>query len=132
YLIMNASFSGVTASAARTRSPSFSRSSSSTSTTGRPALSSARSSGTEARPAVPRGSNAGGGAAFVAAGSCSTMRRLPQGEDPLDVLGEHVGLDVHGVARSQAGKRRDRQRVRDQRDVEVGGRPVGARAAGAA
>ncbi len=50
-LIMKATISGVAFSAARTRSPSFSRSSSSTTTTGRPAAMSeiARSTGSSAK-----------------------------------------------------------------------------------
>ena len=36
----------------------------------------------------------------------------------LDVLGEHVGLEVHGVARAERRERRLRERVRDQRDLE--------------
>src|SRR5690606_26161620 len=115
--IMKASRSGVTASAARTRSPSFSRSSSSTRITGRPALSSATSSGTSASPGRR-----------VASG----MAGLPQRQDPLDVLGQHVGLEVHAVAGAQAGQRRDLERVRYQRDGEVGRGPVGARPARAA
>ena len=81
---MNATSSGVASSAAKIRSPSFSRSSSSTTTTGRPAVISAiaRLDACRAAPA---------GCAHRAASQQS-----------LDVLGDHVDLQVDRVPRARA------------------------------
>ena len=80
---MNATSSGVAISAAKIRSPSFSRSSSSTTTTGRPASMSAMAVSIESRRA-------------------SGLRHASAPQQPLDVLGEHVDLEVDRVPRARA------------------------------
>src|SRR5829696_901116 len=39
-------------------------------------------------------------------------------EQALHVLGQHVGFEIHGIARFQTGQRRGGERVRDQRHLE--------------
>ena len=91
-VIMNAMSSGVASSAAKTRSPSFSRSSSSTTTTALPAAMSAMARsigrGCAGRPEVPSGLQ------------CLS----PWQQELLDVLGDHVDLEVDGVARALAAR----------------------------
>ena len=82
---MNAISSGVACSAAKIRSPSFSRSSSSTTITGRPAAMSST--------ACLDGAEPPGRAADV---RCHGSIADPQ--QPLDVLGDHVDLQVDRVA----------------------------------
>src|SRR6266480_2559462 len=94
---MNASSSGVASSAAKIRSPSFSRSASSTTTTGRPAAMSAT-----ACSMVPNGFSA------------TAAHQL------LDVLRDHIDLHVHRIADLLVPQRGELQRGRDQAD----GQPV--------
>ena len=100
----NAIVSGVANSAAMMRSPSFSRSSSSTTTTISP------------RPMA------------ATASSILAKRHLRSvilpGEEAFDVLGGDVDLEVDAVARALAAERGDRGGVRDDGDGEaVVGRP---------
>ena len=113
--------SGVTNCAAIVRSPSFSRSSSSTTTTNRPARISSIASSTDEKTVL------GASALIVSSypelsecvsrsGSSGCQPRL---EQALDVLREDVDLEVDALAR--ATRRRERrlgERVRDQRDAE--------------
>src|SRR5918995_3809647 len=91
-------FSGVACSAAMMRSPSFSRSSSSTTTTISPRPTAAMASSTLAKP----------------------MSRTPlvPREQALDVLHGHVDLEVDPVAGAPVAQRRDRLGVRDDRHRE--------------
>src|SRR5690606_10500208 len=93
--------------AARIRSPSFSRSSSSTTITGLPARSSASSSSTLASALL-----------------CSGMFYLPQGREALGVLREDVALEVDPRSGAQLTEGRHLQRVRYQPQAEVVGRPL--------
>ena len=79
--------SGVTFSAAMVRSPSFSRSSSSTTTTIRPCRMSSMASGMRARTASDLCRSAAAGA---------TRGSGAGAQQPLDVLGDHVDLQVDG------------------------------------
>src|SRR5688572_25957639 len=88
--------SGVTNWAAITRSPSFSRSSSSTTTTIFPAAMSSRASS-------------------IVANSMSVR----VGNELLHVLGDHVDLEIDRRAVRRASERRALERLRDQRDVEA-------------
>ena len=97
--------SGVANWAAIVRSPSFSRSAASTTTTILPArISSIASS-------------------IVANGRSGTGTTLTgswyERQQPLDVLREHVDLEVDRVARRERAERRLGQRVRDERDREA-------------
>src|ERR1700734_1209511 len=94
---MNASSSGVARLAAKMMSPSFSRFSSSTTRTGRPAAMSLTARSTSSK--------------------ISVTGDLP-GEQPLHVFGDHVDLQVHGVtglSRAQGGAL---ERLGDQADLE--------------
>src|SRR4051794_27918465 len=100
-LAMKLIASGVANWAAIVRSPSFSRSSSSTTTTIRPSrISSIASS-------------------IVANRALTAMRRRLAREQLLDVLGEHVRFEVHVVAGPELSERRRRERVRNQSDLEA-------------
>src|SRR4029078_10461444 len=88
--IMNAIASGVMASAAMMRSPSFSRSASSTTITSFPRAMAATAFSISVN-----------GISFPFSG----------GEQAFDVLGEHVDLEVHGVAGLLGAQRGDGQRV---------------------
>src|SRR5271167_265548 len=90
YFAMKLIASGVTFSAARVKSPSFSRSSSSTTTTILPTRMSSRASG-----------------------------MLLKGKEPLHVLRDHVDLDVDRVAWANPAQRRVLQCIRDQGDGET-------------
>src|SRR6266851_4560869 len=94
-------------SAAITRSPSFSRSSSSTTITNLPSLMSAIASGTVAR--------------LIARRSLPAKVSL---QGSLDVAGDYVGLEVGDSALLVAPRDRVFQRVGDQGDFERAGRLV--------
>src|SRR3954452_14297920 len=105
--IMNAIASGVMASAAMMRSPSFSRSASSTTITSSPRAMAATAfsisvNGISVLPLV------GGGGGV-------------RGEQAFDVLGEHVDFEVDGIARLLGAERGDGERVGDDGDVERAG-----------
>src|SRR5688572_19925161 len=89
--------SGVANSAAWIRSPSFSRSSSSTTTRISPRAYAATASSIWAKG----------------------MSGILPGEQSLDVLGRDVDLEVHTVARALVPEGGDLRRVRDDRDGEV-------------
>src|ERR671910_2051963 len=91
-------FSGVACSAAMMRSPSFSRSSSSTTTTISPRPTAAMASSTLAKP-------------------MSRTLLVPR-EQALDVLHGHVDLEVHPVTGASVAERRDLLGVRDHRHRE--------------
>src|SRR6185503_9648300 len=97
--IMNAIDSAVTFSAAMMRSPSFSRSASSTTTTSSPRWI----------------------AAIAFSMWVKGMTSAFSGdEEAFDVLGDHVGLQVDAVAGVAHAERGDREGVWDQRDAELG------------
>src|SRR5262245_56968726 len=106
---MKLTASGVTNCAAIVRSPSFSRSSSSTTTTKRPARISSIASSILANGLVSRS---------VTALIAPSYPRSPRRHEPLDVLREDVDLEVHGTAGDKLAERRGRERVRDERDRE--------------
>src|SRR6187402_3164356 len=109
--------SGVTCSAATTRSPSFSRSSSSTRITIRPAASSATSSGTGAMAMANcrwRG-RLGARGADAARGLGA---RDGAGQHALDVARDQINLKVDRAVGDEGPERRVLQRVRDQVDAE--------------
>src|SRR5436190_3616984 len=95
--------SGVAASAAMMRSPSFSRSSSSTTTTISPRPMASMAFSTDAN------------------GILALVLSVPGGQQPLDVLGHHVDLEVDAVAGSLAPQRGDGLGVRDDRHREAVG-----------
>src|SRR5437763_13316868 len=97
--------SGVANCAAITRSPSFSRSGSSTTTTKRPARTCSIAS------------------SIVAKGVVTLMTgRLPRArrEEPLDVLRQHVDLEIDRLPRLERAERRRLQRVGDEGDRNSG------------
>src|SRR4051794_11244773 len=102
--IMNAIASGVMASAAMMRSPSFSRSASSTTITSSP----------RAMAATAFSISVKGISVLPLSGVSGGVR----GEQSFDVLGEHVGFEVDGIAGLLGAQRGDGQRVRDDGDVE--------------
>src|SRR3954451_7341944 len=89
---MKATSSGVASSAAKIRSPSFSRSSSSTTITGRPA----------ATAAIAR----------------SMSSNMTASQHLLDVLGDHVDLEVDRVTDRLGAQHSELERGRDQPDAE--------------
>src|SRR5688500_12379977 len=89
---MNAISSGVACSAAKIRSPSFSRSSSSTTITGRPAAMSATAR--------------------------SMSASMAPSQHLLDVLGDHVDLEIHGVADGLGTEDGELEGGGDQADAE--------------
>src|SRR5215470_942769 len=103
--------SGVTFSAAIVRSPSFSRSSSSTTTTMRPARMSSIASGTVLNGVLDMGVT------------------LPAGfaEEPLHVLRDHVDLEVDRPARAGLTQAGVLKCIRDQRHPEKPGGQAGDR-----
>src|SRR5690606_5612489 len=109
WVTMKLMSAGRTSSAAMIRSPSFSRSSSSTMTTMRPARSSSSSSGMGAkgmglRPGL--GFRGSGGFLGLSGGAAQA----------LEVAGDEVDFEVHGVAGTGGGEGGVGDRVRDQRD----------------
>jgi hypothetical protein len=96
---MNATSSGVASSAAKMRSPSFSRSSSSTTTTALPAAMSAIARSMLSSPVT-------GGGTARAGRSCAPPgapgRADPGAQQLLDVLGHDVDLQVDRVADARA------------------------------
>src|ERR1700730_16861026 len=120
--------SGVTNSAARTRSPSFSRSSSSTRITILPAFSSAMISRVEA--SVMLGPSSGKSAYFTprdAGASPARAVRRPVGcrasfrrrHHPFDVARDQIDLQIDLGARHEMLQRRDFDGVRNQVDREL-------------
>src|SRR3954447_4634203 len=97
--IMNAIFSGVMASAAMIRSPSFSRSASSTTITISPRATAAT-------------------AFSISVKGISGLLAGVRGEQAFDVLGEHVDFEVDGIAGPLRAQRGDGEGVRDDGDVE--------------
>ena len=97
---MNAIVSGVIFSAAMMRSPSFSRSSSSTTTTNSP-----RAIG-------------GDGVLDLGRTASSASSACCSAQETFDVLGEDVDFEVDRGRRAAVPERRDRERVRDHRDGE--------------
>src|SRR3712207_4602385 len=95
YMAMNVMSSAVTFSAAITRSPSFSRSASSTTTTIRPSRMARTASSTEAN-----------------------SRASLMAHQFLHVLGDDVDFEVDGVSDGPAAERGDGGCVRDQGDGE--------------
>src|SRR3990170_2022397 len=92
--------SGVTFSAAIVRSPSFSRSSSSTTTSMRPARKSSRASG-------------------IVDGMAGGLPSEPAGrQQALDVLGDYVDLEVDEAARPGVPQVRHLESIGDERDRE--------------
>ena len=110
---MKLTASGVTNCAAIVRSPSFSRSASSQTTTKRPARISSIASSMLANGDVSVGRGLGHDRIVAVAVVQSSV------EQPLDVLGEHVDLEVHLAAGLEVAERRLGERVRDQRDGEA-------------
>src|SRR3954470_3067876 len=96
-----AMFSGVAASAAMIRSPSFSRSSSSTTTTISP------------RPMASMAFST------VANGILALVLSVTGGQEPLDVLGHHVDLEVDAVAGLSGSQRGNGGGVRNDRHGEA-------------
>src|SRR5258706_1885883 len=96
--------SGVTKSAARRRSPSFSRSSASARTTMRPRRMSSMSSWV-------------GLIVMVFAPARPSFCHLCR-EDSLDIARQHVHLDIHPGSGGEVSKRRRRARVRNHVDLE--------------
>src|SRR3990172_5135016 len=108
--------SGVANWAAIVRSPSFSRSGSSTTTTNLPFLVSSSASSIVANGETSWTEWARAGIApMVRMSGLETAQ-----EQLLDVLREHVNLEVHGFAGSEAAERRRGERVRDEGDRERG------------
>src|SRR4051794_5075914 len=95
----NAIFSGVAASAAMIRSPSFSRSSSSTTTTISPLATAATASSMRAR-------------------GMSAFSRFSVVQQSFDVLGDQIDFKVHTFACLPATQGGDLGGVRDDRDGE--------------
>src|SRR5262249_23099140 len=99
--------SGVANSAAIVRSPSFSRSGASTTTTNFPARKSSSASSMVAK---------------AVRSSCTVTASIVCGsrgrEQLLDVLREDVHLEIHGVAGSEQAESRHLERMGDERDRE--------------
>src|SRR5438132_9637209 len=104
-LVMKLTASGVANCAAIVRSPSFSRSAASTTTTNLPSRMSSLASSMVAK----------------ALRSCTFIgsNRIPV-QQPLDVFREDVGLEIDGVAGLEAAQRRHGERLGDQGDGEAG------------
>ena len=100
---MKATSSGVASSAAKMRSPSFSRSSSSTTTTALPAAMSAIARSTVSSTVGVDVLRCGGH------GVASVGRDDPGLQQLLDVLGDDVDLQVDRVARALAAERGERR-----------------------
>ena len=112
--IVNASSAGVALLAAKMMSPSFSRSASSTTTTGRPAAMSAIARSTLSRT-MP--------STWCGAWPVIAAHRRQQ---PLDVLGDHVDLEVDLVADGDRAESGPGQGLRDQAHLEPAVRVVRA------
>src|SRR2546425_39439 len=120
YLRMNATSSGRASSAAIVRSPSFSRSSSSTTMTIFPLRMSSMASATDANG--PAGATTLGRFGLARTGlltESSLERRSRFLDETLHVLGHHVGLDVDEVAWGECAQRSALGGVGDERDLEV-------------
>src|SRR5438309_5713617 len=120
-LRMNATSSGRASSAAIVRSPSFSRSSSSTTMTIFPRRMSSMTSATDANG--PAGVTTLGrvGLARRTLLTCSSLgARSRLLDETLDVLGQHVGLDIDEVTRHERAQGRALGGVGDERDLEEG------------
>src|SRR2546430_16136140 len=121
YLRMNATSSGRASSAAIVRSPSFSRSSSSTTITIFPRRMSSMASLTDANGpagATTRGRFAVMRFTFLMPTPMSLGSRSRSFYETLDVLGEHVGLDVHEIAGRQRAECRALGGVWDKGDLK--------------
>src|SRR4029453_2485150 len=118
WVAMNAIASGVTNGAAAVRSPSFSRSASSTTTTKRPERMSSIASSI-----VVNGDAVSAGRRSVAPGGSSPSA----GDELLDVLREDVGFEVHRLRRVKVGERRRLERVWHECDGESAFRELGDR-----
>src|SRR4051794_21093221 len=103
--------SGVANWAAMTRSPSFSRSGASTTTTNLPWRMSSIASSIVANGVLT-------GVVIVVTRVIVTARESPA-DEALDVLGEHVRLEIDLVARLECREGRHLERVRHQRDREA-------------
>src|SRR5438477_11791036 len=118
YLRMNATCSGSQSSAAIVRSPSFSRSSSSTTMTMRPRLMSSIASGTVANGAGV--TTLGRGVGLVRRGfislSLEVASRLSEGA--AHVLREYVGFEVDELPGTQRSQSRPLGGMWDERDLE--------------
>src|SRR5574337_807648 len=122
YLAMKFTASVVTLSAAMTRSPSFSRSSSSTTTSIRPARISSMAVSMDAN-AWPETS---AGLVVMRLTSCAHRTREPQEglthlsrlEEPKEILADHVHFQVHPIPRPPPPERRDGERVGDHHDFK--------------
>src|ERR1043166_4006910 len=116
-VVMKLMRSGVTSWAAQTRSPSFSRSSSSATTTSLPLRTSSMACSMVPKGIVIRGQGAGGSAARA----CTTAPcpLLPAHFSLLhecpDVLPDHISLHIHPVAGPERAERGVRQGERHQR-----------------
>src|SRR5437867_11372731 len=116
---MNATSSGRASSAAIVRSPSFSRSSSSTTMTIFPRRMSSIASATDANgPAgeTTRGRLGLGRRTLLTSSSLGSASRLF--DETLDVLGQHVRLDIDEIALGERAERRALGGVGDQRALE--------------
>src|SRR5690606_5632327 len=100
---MNATSAGVAFCAAKMRSPSFSRSSSSTTTTGRPSAISLTASSMVANCVIA-----------APTPDCSSLVSSVRHRKLLDVLGDDIDLEVDRRARTLAPQRGPLQRRRDQ------------------
>src|SRR5215213_10383708 len=105
--IMNAIASGVMASAAMMRSPSFSRSASSTTITSSPRAMAATAFSISVK------------------GMSLPLMQGGWAEEAFDVLGQHVDFEIDGIAGLPVTQRGDGERVGDDRDVERGASFVG-------
>src|SRR5439155_8225569 len=120
YLRMKATASGVTVSAAIVRSPSFSRSSSSTTMTIRPRRISSTASSIVVNGGsgdTTRGSGVTRRRFWVAISLKSRSAAIAFG-DALHVFGDDVDLDVHRISWPQRAERGPLGGVRDERDLE--------------
>src|SRR2546422_470316 len=121
YLRMNATSSGSQSSAAMVRSPSFSRSSSSTTTTIRPSLiswvaSSIVANGARGATTLGRGRRA----ARLMVIDSSLVSPSALREQAPHVLCEDIGLQVHEVPGPESAEGGALRRVRYERDLEIG------------
>src|SRR5262245_40934808 len=124
YLAMKFTASGVTLSAAMTRSPSFSRSSSSTTTRIRPARISSTPSSIVTKSRLPSsltlvpspGTTSTGGSISPRSSHPLASSR----ESPLHVLADHVHLQVYSLSSFESPEGGLAERMRDQHDLEGG------------
>src|SRR5438093_1816338 len=121
YFLMKATSSAVASSAAIVRSPSFSRSSSSTTMTIFPRRMSSMASGTVAKGlagATTLGRLVPARTTFLTLSSLERRSRLS--DETLHVLRQHVRLDVDEVAGRERAERRLFRGVGDESDLEEG------------